>query len=111
MSVRIWQYEPSEIIEGLVDGGMSSIKCSSCKAPLVDIWITRADQPITWKVKAGCPFCGDGKPSKLHGSYWVTFEGGIHYGATDKTFPDAIEMLTDDENKFTGEVLITTKKL
>jgi hypothetical protein len=64
---------PDRAPAGLSDGGHVILACSNCRAGLVDIWITRPDQPFEWKVRANCPFCGDK-------SFVEVVKGGFHYG-------------------------------
>jgi len=72
--------EQVRAFEGLSDGGHIIVACSSCKAGLLDIWVTRPNEidpgtgkPFHWKVRANCPFCEDK-------SFIVEFDGGYHVG-------------------------------
>lgn len=78
----------SEIkFKGLKDGGHVLLKCSNCKAHLVDCWITRPDEKdpstgevIKWQVKATCPYCPASKSGKPEGSYIKEIIGGFTPG-------------------------------
>ena len=62
----------------LDDGEHIILKCSSCRAPLVDIWLTQPEITLKSKVRANCPHC-DGECKEREVS------GGFHLGATDYT--------------------------
>lgn len=64
---------PDRPAEGLSDGGHVYLKCSNCKALLVDVYRTRPHEPETWTLQASCPFCG----SK---SFKTEVRGGFHIG-------------------------------
>lgn len=93
------------------DYGHTYIKCSNCDAPLVDIWVVDKDFPVTWKLKANCPHCGD------H-SFLYEIKGRYYYGPgyknmdKDDTQGDKDKIYTtiegfDDDGSI---VLINTKK-
>ena len=48
------------VFEGLSDGGHNYIKCSSCLAPLAEVWVTKPDiDDIFTILPIKCPHCGD----------------------------------------------------
>ncbi len=67
--------------QGLSDGGHVHPSCSNCDALLMDIWVTRPNDPFRWKVRCNCPFCGDD-------SFTVEVRGGFHYGGYGVTKDD-----------------------
>lgn len=72
MKVEVQRAESKEV-QGLKDGGHKVISCSSCRKPLVDVWITRPLEDFSQKVIATCPYCQDR-------SFLETIEGGFHIG-------------------------------
>lgn len=100
--IPIEQIDNVKILEskGLEDGGTVIVKCSNCKAPLAEFWITRPNEEFTWKVVVKCPHCGDK-------SYKTKISGGLHYGPTDFTLPEGNELI----DKETGEVILVGTKL
>lgn len=71
--------------KGLKDGGSRLICCASCKAPLVNIWVTRPDEDTKVTVnKIKCPYCSDS-------SFKTEIKGGFHYEGTDYTDVAMIE--------------------
>lgn len=67
--------EPRERV-GLKDGGHVLLKCSSCQKALVDIWITKPDDNIEWKLLAKCCYCGDESlPVNIKGRFAVAGDG------------------------------------
>jgi hypothetical protein len=102
---------------GLQDGGHIYIKCSACRKPLVDIWITKpnllditTNKPFQWKAIAYCCYCGD------H-SFETTWYGGFvwgGFGENCKEDPDAsFEKTAIDrvENQWEEVMHIYTKKV
>jgi hypothetical protein len=77
---------------GLVDGPHVILTCTSCNAPLADIWVTQPNltDPITREVfstefMAHCCYCGDHSfIEEVHGGF---FPGG--YGIPHETYPEA----------------------
>jgi hypothetical protein len=66
---------------GITDGGHVYLKCSNCRAILMDIFRTRPQEPEVWKLQASCPFCGDK-------SFVTEIQGGFHPGGYGKIKPD-----------------------
>lgn len=62
----------------LKEGKIVTLECINCSAPLVEIMVTRPDDPINFKFKANCPHCGDQ-------SFIKTIQGGVHYSSTEYT--------------------------
>lgn len=59
-------------LEGHVDGGTIHILCSNCKAPLVDVLVTKPEENYNWEIQADCPFCSDKSfKTKIHGLYFL----------------------------------------
>lgn len=75
---------PERVSAGLKDGGHVYLKCSSCLAVLMDIWVTRPHEKEIWKVRASCPFCGDK-------SFVEEIKGGFHQGGYGKVKEDDAE--------------------
>lgn len=67
--------------QALQDGGHTYLSCSDCQAWLYEIWITRPGEQSSWKVKATCPYCGDG-------SFVEEIKGGFHHGPAYTQNPD-----------------------
>lgn len=65
----------------LADGGHSYLSCSDCNAWLVDVWVTRPNEEMVWKLQAECPFCGDR-------SFVTELKGGFHYGGAYTPNPE-----------------------
>lgn len=59
--------------EGVVDGGHVYLKCSNCRALLVDVFRTRPHEPEVWDLRAACCWCGDN-------SFRTQVKGGFHVG-------------------------------
>lgn len=76
--------------KGLKDGGTTLLKCKACEAPLVEVWVTAADNSVETEVIAECPHCN----SK---SFKKKFFGAYHLGHTDYT--------TMIEFKFEGDLV------
>lgn len=92
----------------LKDGGHVYLKCSSCRKELVDIWITRPDEPFQWKFKAHCCYCGDE-------SFAHEIKGGFHISGMAKPKPDDPEeefpeVIVEDFAPVKDYLLIRTKK-
>jgi len=89
------------------DGEHTILKCSSCAAPLVDIWITKPEASVKFKMSAKCCFCEDKSFSKI-------ITGIFHLGATNKTSIAHCESIDQDEDVLEGNVdlcyLIHTQK-
>jgi hypothetical protein len=76
---------------GMSDGGHTYLSCSNCNAILVDIWVTRPNQPIECKVQAKCAFCGDRSFVKLiKGGYYHGGYGRIKTDDEDTDIPSTI---------------------
>ena len=55
---------------GFQDGGHVILECSSCRVPLVDIFVIQPDQNFDWKCRAKCCYCGDSSFEKdVHGLF------------------------------------------
>lgn len=80
-------------LEGLQDGGHIYVKCSNCRAILMDIWRTRPHETETWKVKATCPFCGDE-------SFETPIQGGFHFGGYGKMINETEDIPSTIVGKF-----------
>jgi len=75
MDSRLEKLQQSRDLE-IVDGEHTIIVCSNCSTELVDIWITKPDPNIKFKLKAKCAWCRDY-------SFDHVVEGKFHLGATD----------------------------
>jgi hypothetical protein len=92
MQVTTGRIEPKKPA-GLVDGGHVILKCSNCDKPLVDVLITRPNDPFEWKVVAKCCYCGD---------------KSVEHTIKGRFAPNAIVRFTDeDENDYVEVTKIT----
>lgn len=69
--IPIAEVEKARPHMGLVDAGHTLLSCFACETPLVDIWLTKPDIPITLDIVAHCGVCGD-KSGR------VSVKGGFH---------------------------------
>ena len=90
----------------MLDGGKHVLKCSACSKELVEIWITKKELDVKFKMRAKCAYCDDY-------SFPVEVAGGFHLGITN----DCIigEYVSEDMNsreaeRLTDAYLITTRK-
>ena len=87
------------------DGNHIILSCSNCNKSLLDIWLTKPDADISFKMTASCGFCGDKSWSQI-------IEGGFHLGITQDTKMSSIDQVYDDEDVKSGKVdaayMITT---
>jgi hypothetical protein len=90
----------------MLDGGKHLLKCSACNKDLVEIWITKKELDVRFKIRAECAYCGDY-------SFSVEVEGGFHLGITDDCLIDeymAEEFDSRDVGRITDSYLIKTRK-
>jgi len=90
----------------MLDGGKHLLKCSACDKELVEIWITKKELDVRFKIRAECPYCGDY-------SFAVEVEGGFHLGITDDCLLDEYvseEVSSRDLDRITDAYLIKTRK-
>tara|TARA_Y100000310_G_scaffold210395_1_gene211014 strand:- start:331 stop:660 length:330 start_codon:yes stop_codon:yes gene_type:complete len=88
------------------DGGKHLLKCSACDKELVEIWITKKELDVRFKLRAECAYCGDY-------SFPVEVEGGFHLGITDDCIMDeyvAEEINSREADRITDAYLIKTRK-
>jgi hypothetical protein len=73
--------------DGLINAGNILLRCNICRAPLVDVWITRPNEGVDipgfnrrveWDLQADCPHCGNKSPKKR-------ILGGFMLGDTEYT--------------------------
>ena len=79
----------------LTDEGHIILKCSKCRTPLTDIWVTQKEMPLKSKIKAKCWRC-DGESSA------VEVNGGMSLGITDDSNIVDIEYL---DSKYEGSIV------
>jgi len=60
---------------------------------LLDVWLTRPNEPETWQIRANCPFCGDG-------TFVETIRGGFCAG------PYGTNKLDDDTDDVPSTVVL-----
>lgn len=90
----------------MVDGGKHILKCSACSKDLVEIWITKKELDVRFKLRAKCAYCDDY-------SFSVEIEGGFHLGITDDCIIDEYiseEVDSREAERLTDAYLITTRK-
>tara|TARA_R110000824_G_scaffold9415_4_gene42130 strand:+ start:25784 stop:26113 length:330 start_codon:yes stop_codon:yes gene_type:complete len=88
------------------DGGTTTLKCSACNKRLVEIWVTKKELDVRFKIRAKCAYCGDY-------SFSVEVAGGFHLGITeDCTMGEYISEPVDSREKerLTDSYTITTRK-
>lgn len=102
---------------GLVDGGHTYIKCSSCQKILVDIWHTQPNlidtttgEPFETEVIAHCDYCGDYSfKTKLYGGYHWGGYALPHPEDPEADFPQTvIDIIKEDAQ---GVTHLYTKKV
>ena len=90
----------------MLDGGKHLLKCSACDKDLVEIWITKKELDVKFRLRAECAYCGD------H-SFSVEVAGGFHLGITDDCLLDEYvseEVDSRDLDRITDAYLIKTRK-
>ena len=90
----------------MLDGGTHILKCSACDKELVEIWITKKDLDVRFRLRAKCPYCDDY-------SFSVEVDGGFHLGITNDCILDEYvseEMDSRDANRLTDAYLIKTRQ-
>ena len=88
----------------LLDGGKHILTCSNCNKDLVEVWITKKDLDVRFKLRAKCAYCDDG-------SYDVEVTGGFHLGITDDCIIGEYisqEMDEREAARLTDSYIITT---
>ena len=102
------EYAEKIRVEGeMADGGKCLLKCSACDKELVEIWITKKDLDVRFKMRAKCAYCNDY-------SFPVEVEGGFHLGITDECIIEEYvseQMDSREEERLTDSYLITTRKI
>ena len=97
-----------QIREGsMLDGGKHALNCSACNKQLVEIWITKKELDVRFRMRAQCPYCDDY-------SFSVEVDGGFHLGVTDDcTIVEYIseEIDSRESNRLTDAYLIKTRKI
>lgn len=85
----------------------TTITCSNCDAPLVQVWIRDENFKQETKIRVRCAHCGDR-------SFAVDVSGKFYLGGTDYT---GIEAVNPDKEEFNGslitkqEILVETAKV
>jgi len=90
----------------MLDGGTHVLKCSACDKQLVEIWITKKELDVRFKLRAKCAYCNDY-------SFPVEVEGGFHLGITDDCLIDGYdteEIDSREAERLTDSYLIKTRK-
>jgi hypothetical protein len=91
MAIRINQGQKNwdaHQFKGLKDGGIVTLQCKLCDAPLVDVWVTLPDETMITEIVAKCPHCNGQSFSKK-------FSGSYHLGHTNFTTMIDFEMKGD----------------
>lgn len=97
-------HRASEFVE---DGPKEFIKCSACRADLIEIWIIRPNAPITTKMTVDCPFCGDASFQKvIKGQYCI----GHLESRTVVMLATPTKVDTDDNGNMLQIIHVKTKK-
>lgn len=71
------------------------IKCSSCSKPLMNVKVYVKNAPISHKIKASCPFCGDE-------SFVKDFSGMILIGPVGKDQSNNYTIIADIDMRADG---------
>src|SRR5690348_8006696 len=60
--------------KGLVEHSHHILKCSCCARSLVDLCVTRPNEPEIWQVKCHCPYCDDYSfESEIQGGFIIGY--------------------------------------
>jgi len=81
----------------LKDGGHKYLYCSACNEQLVDIWVTKPEENVKFKMRATCGYCDDKSFSEI-------VEGAFHLGVTERSTISRIESLDSDEDVLNGNI-------
>lgn len=64
--------------KGLVEHSHNILKCSCCARKLVDICVTRPNEPEVWLVKCYCPYCDDYSfEAEIKGGFIIGYQDGV----------------------------------
>ena len=89
------------------NGGHVIFSCSTCEQELIDVWVTKPEADVTFKITANCWSCGDKSFSQI-------IKGGFHLGVTKETDIVSCESMESEPNVLLGiadvSYVINTKK-